>query len=208
MAHVGMSRPAHCTGAIIAGGRATRFGGAAKGLERVGGVRIIDRVAGALAGSCDELIIVANDDAAREWIPGVRVVADVRPGMGALGGVHAALADARDAVLVLAWDTPFVPGGLMRALRDAGERAAADAAVPVSNSPLGFEPLCAWYRASCRAAVERHLDSGDLRAGGWQGDVTAVRVDGSPWGVPDEMFFNVNSSADLAMADSRSRIVP
>ena len=201
-----MSAPAHCTGAIIAGGRATRFGGVAKGLELVGGVRIIDRVAAALGESCDDWIIVANDAAAVDWIPGARVVADVRPGMGALGGVHAALANARDTVLVLSWDSPFVPGGLMRALRDAGEKADADAAVPVSNSPLGFEPLCAWYRASCRSAVERHLESGDLRAGGWQGEVTTVRVDASPWGDPDEIFFNVNSAADLAMADSRSRL--
>jgi molybdopterin-guanine dinucleotide biosynthesis protein A len=201
-----MSGPAHCTGAIIAGGRATRFGGVAKGLELVGGVRILDRVAAALSESCDDLIIVANDAAAAGWIPGARVVADVRPGMGALGGVHAALANARDTVLVLSWDSPFVPGGLMRALRDAGENAGADAAVPVSNSPLGFEPLCAWYRASCRSAVERHLESGDLRAGGWQGEVTTVRVDASPWGDPDEIFFNVNSAADLAMADSRSRL--
>ncbi len=202
-----MSGPSHCTGAIIAGGRATRFGGVAKGLELVGGVRIIDRVAAALGESCDDLIIVANDAAAADWIPGARVVADVRPGMGALGGVHAALANARDTVLVLSWDSPFVPGSLMRALRDAGENADADAAVPVSNSPLGFEPLCAWYRASCRAAVERHLESGDLRAGGWQGEVTTVRVDASPWGDPDEIFFNVNSAADLAMADTRSRLV-
>jgi molybdopterin-guanine dinucleotide biosynthesis protein A len=198
-----MIKPAHCTGAIIAGGRATRFGGMAKGLERVGGVRIIDRVAAALGESCDEVIIVANEPAARGWIPGTRVVADVRPGAGALGGVHAALADAREAVLVLAWDSPFVPGGLMRALRDAGETAGADAAVPLSNSPLGFEPLCAWYRAACRATVERHLDSGDLRAGGWQDEVAAVRLDASPWGDPDEIFFNVNTAADLAMADSR-----
>ena len=202
-----MSAPAHCTGAIIAGGRATRFGGVAKGLELVGGVRILDRVAAALSESCDDLIIVANDAAAAGWIPGARVVADVRPGMGALGGVHAALANARDTVLVVSWDSPFVPGGLMRALRDAGEKADADAAVPVSNSPLGFEPLCAWYRASCRAAVERHLESGDLRAGGWQGEVTTVRVDASPWGDPDEIFFNVNSAADLATADTRSRLV-
>ena len=202
-----MSGPAHCTGAIIAGGRATRFGGVAKGLELVGGVRILDRVAAALSESCDDLIIVANDAAAEGWIPGARVVADVRPGMGALGGVHRALANARDTLLVVSWDSPFVPGGLMRALRDAGEKADADAAVPVSNSPLGFEPLCAWYRASCRAAVERHLESGDLRAGGWQGEVTTVRVDASPWGDPDEIFFNVNSAADLAMADTRSRLV-
>ncbi|MFI5246541.1 MAG: molybdenum cofactor guanylyltransferase [Gemmatimonadales bacterium] len=200
-----MTQAAQCTGAIIAGGRATRFGGTAKGLERVGGVRMIDRVAAALVESCDDLIVIANDAAAQGWIPGARVVADVRPGAGALGGLHAALANARDAVLVLAWDSPFVPGGLMRALRDAGEAAGADAALPVSNAPQGFEPLCAWYRASCRATVERHLDSGDLRAGGWQREVASVRLDPSLWGDPDEIFFNVNSPEDIAMADAPAR---
>jgi molybdopterin-guanine dinucleotide biosynthesis protein A len=200
-----MSHPAHCTGAIIAGGRATRLGGVAKGLERVGGVRMIDRVAAALGDSCDDLVIVANDAAANGWIPGVRVVSDIRSGAGALGGLHAALVSSREAVLVLAWDSPFVPGGLLRALRSAGEAAGADAALPVSNAPLGFEPLCAWYRASCRAAVEHHLDGGDLRAGGWQVDIASVRVDASPWGDPDEIFFNVNTPADLAMADATAR---
>jgi molybdopterin-guanine dinucleotide biosynthesis protein A len=198
-----MSTPAHCTGAIIAGGRATRFGGVAKGLERVGGVRMVDRVAAALGEACDDLIIVTNDPAATDWIPGARVVADVRPGAGALGGVHAALTNARDAVIVLSWDSPFVPGGLLRALRHAGELGKAQAAVPVSNSPWGFEPLCAWYNASCRSTVERYLDAGDLRAGSWQGAVTTVRVDASPWGDPDEIFFNVNTAADLAMANTR-----
>jgi molybdopterin-guanine dinucleotide biosynthesis protein A len=197
-----LSEPAHCTGAIIAGGRATRFGGAAKGLELVGGVRIIDRVAQALAESSDEVIVVANDPAASTWIPGARVVPDEKPGFGALGGVHAALVYSANAAIVLSWDSPFVPGALLRALRSAGEAAGADAAVPMSNSPWGFEPLCAWYRASCAPTVERHLDSGDLHAGSWLREVKVVQLDCSPWGDPDEIFFNVNSSEDLAMANT------
>lgn len=203
-----MSTPAHCTGAILAGGRATRFGGVAKGLESVGGARIIDRVAAALRDSCDDLIIVSNDRAAAKWIPGVRVIGDVRTGAGPLGGVHAALAHARDAVFVLPWDSPFVPAPLVRAVRSAGENAGADAAVPASHSRWGFEPLCAWYRTSCLPAIERRIDAGELRAAGWQGDVTTVRVDASPWGDPDEIFFSVNSSVDLAMANVRTGRTP
>jgi molybdenum cofactor guanylyltransferase len=192
-----------CTGAIIAGGRATRFGGLAKGLERVGGSRIIDRVASALGEACDAVILVANDAAAATWIPGTRVVADVRPNSGALGGVHAALTNAGGPVLVLPWDAPFVPGALLCALRAAGDVDGVHAAVAASGSRWGFEPLCAWYHPECRAAIERHLDAGDLRAGGWQDDINAVRVDVSRWGNPDEIFFNVNSAADLAMANAR-----
>ena len=197
-----MSDSAHCTGAIIAGGRATRFGGAAKGLELVGGVRIVDRVAAALREACDDLMVVANDPAATAWIPGARAVADIKPGFGALGGVHAALANSPHAALVLSWDSPFVPGALLRALRSAGEAEGADAVVPTSNSPWGFEPLCAWYRASCAPTVERHLDSGDLHAGSWLREVKVVELDCSPWGDPDEIFFNVNSNEDLAMANT------
>ena len=203
-----MSRSAHCTGAILAGGRATRFGGAAKGLESVGGVRIIDRVAGALRETCDDLIIVAGDADAATWVPGARAIADMRPGAGPLGGVHAALASARDAVLVLSWDSPFVPAALTRALREAGEEAGADAAVPLSNSPWGFEPLCAWYRTTCLRVIERRIDARELRAAGWQDEVTTVRVDASPFGDPDEIFFSVNSAADLATANARTRRAP
>ncbi len=197
-----MTVSAHCTGAIIAGGRATRFGGVAKGLERVGGIRIIDRVASALREACDDLCIIANDPAAAGWIPGVRVVPDVRQSAGALGGIHAALANSNGSILVLAWDSPFVPGTLMKALRAAGEKANVDAAVATSGSPWGFEPLCAWYRSTCTATVERHLDSGDLHAGSWLRDVKSIQLDSSPWGDQDEIFFNVNSAADLAMAES------
>jgi molybdopterin-guanine dinucleotide biosynthesis protein A len=41
-------------GAILAGGAGSRFGGMPKGLERVGGVRVIDRVATALRSVASE----------------------------------------------------------------------------------------------------------------------------------------------------------
>ena len=113
-----------CTGVILAGGDAARFDGQPKGLERVGGARIIDRVALALAGASDALLLVANDPLADGWLPGVRTEPDVRPGAGALGGIHAALVRAGTPVLVVAWDMPFVAGDLLRTLRSLGEAGA------------------------------------------------------------------------------------
>jgi len=195
-----MTARRRCTGAILAGGRSTRFGGAAKGLERVLGERMIDRVARALGEACDDVILVANDARASTWLPGVPVVPDVRAGAGALGGIHAALVHAADAALVLSWDSPFVPGGLLRALRDAAELDDADAAVPASGSPWGFEPLCAWYGPRARAAIERRLDARDFRSGAWQDDVLTLRLDATPWGDPNWLFFNVNTVEDLVRA--------
>src|SRR5207248_468150 len=72
------------TGVILAGGQATRYGGKPKGLERVGGQRIIDRVADVLARVTDDLLLIANDPGANDWLPGIRCASDVRPGVGSL----------------------------------------------------------------------------------------------------------------------------
>lgn len=196
-----MTTRRRCTGAILAGGRATRMGGVAKGLATVGGRRIIDRVAAALREAADELLLVANDPDASRWLGGVAVARDVRPGGGALSGIHAALVGSGTDVLVVAWDAPFVSGLLLRALREAGERAGTGAAVPVSEARFGFEPLCAWYAADCLAAVERALDERRFHAGGWQRDLPMCEVDPSPFGDARAIFMNVNTPADLALAE-------
>jgi len=187
-------------GAILAGGRATRFGGAPKGLARVGGVRVIDRVAAALrAVPCDELLLVAHAPDAAAWLPDARTVADVRPGCGALGGLHAALAHARTPVLVVAWDMPFVPAPLLAALRD---RVLAGAPAAVPSGPGGArEPLCACYAPSCLAVAERLLDAGERRAGALADAVGAALLgaaESARFGDPSVTFTNVNTADDLA----------
>jgi len=194
----------NCVGVILAGGGARRFGGQAKGLLAVDGTRIIDRVAAALRDASDELLLVANDPDAGTWLPGVRTAADVRVGDGALGGLHAALAHAGgSAVLVVAWDMPFVPSGLLRALRALGE-SGTDAAVPESAlSGRGVEPLCAWYGPACLAAIERRLDARDRRVVSFFDDVRLSRLGAAEvarWGDPARLFFNVNAPIDLATA--------
>jgi molybdopterin-guanine dinucleotide biosynthesis protein A len=193
------------TGVVLAGGLATRYDGRAKGLERVGGRRILDRVAAALADASDELLLVANDPAAAEWLPGVRVAADVRPRAGSLGGIHAALVHAGGPALVVAWDMPFVTAPLLRALRERGDDA--DAVVPESDSKRGLEPLCAFYGPGCVPAIERRLDAGDRRVIAFYDDVRLRRLDAEAvahFGDPALLFLNVNSPAELALAEAHA----
>lgn len=192
-----------CTGVILAGGQATRYGGRAKGLERVGGERVIDRVARALGEVADSLLLVANDPAAAAWLPGVRVAADVRPGCGSLGGIHAALVHAGGPAVVVAWDMPFVPARLLTALRALGEQGH-DAAVPESDSKRGLEPLCAWYAPSCIAPIERRLDAGDRRVIAFYDDVDVARLPTErvhELGDPARLFMNVNTPDELELAE-------
>lgn len=196
--------PPACTGVILAGGQATRFGGRPKGLEVVQGQRVIDRVAGALREACGELLLVANDPAAAGWLPGVPVVADIRPGAGSLGGLLTALTSVDAPVLVVAWDMPFVPGELLRMLRIDGESGLYDAVVPSSGSRRGVEPLCAYYTRACAAPITRRLDAGDRRMIGFLEDVRVHRLPPAAvrrFGDPARIFLNINERADLTSAE-------
>ena len=191
-----------CTGVILAGGQAVRYGGLPKGLERVRGVRIIDRVAAALREATDELLLIANDPDAGSWLSDVRTAADILPGAGSLGGIHAALVHAGRPALVVAWDMPFVPGSLLTALRVAGT--GADAAVPESDSRRGLEPLCAYYSPACIAPIERRLAAGDRRVIGFYDDVRLVRLPAADvvrHGDPATIFMNINAPDDLTLAE-------
>jgi molybdopterin-guanine dinucleotide biosynthesis protein A len=198
-----------CTGVILAGGGATRFGGSPKGLVPVLGVRIIDRVAEALRATSDSLLLIANDPAAEAWLPGTRLLPDARRGEGALGGVHAALAHAATDVLLVAWDMPFVPAALLAALRARGESLGVDAVLPESEgSGRGVEPLCAWYSSRCLPAVTASLDAGDRRVIAFHGAVKVARLshaEVAAFGDPERLFANVNSADDLTRLEEMAR---
>jgi len=193
-----------CTGVILAGGGATRFGGAPKGLELIGEQRIIDRVANALRLVTDDLLVIANAPAAATWLPGVRTERDVRTGAGALGGLHAALSHAKTDIVLVAWDMPFVSAALLGEMRDCGAREAADAVLPASDSSgRGVEPLCGWYSARCLPAIEASLARDDLRVVGFHRDVRVVTLPADrvrAFGDPARLFSNVNTPADLEAA--------
>jgi molybdopterin-guanine dinucleotide biosynthesis protein A len=194
---------APCTGVILAGGQSSRYGGRPKGLERVHGERVIDRVAKVLGTATDSLLLIANDPSAASWLPGIRVARDVRPGIGSLGGIHAALVHAGTAVIVVAWDMPFVPEGLLAELRVLGEDA--DVVAPESGSSRrGLEPLCAYYSPACIAPIERSLDADDRRVIGFFDQVRVARLVAEEvrrYGDPDRLFMNVNSPSELALAE-------
>jgi molybdopterin-guanine dinucleotide biosynthesis protein A len=197
------ARQGSTRGAILAGGGATRFGGKPKGLEIVGGERILDRLARTLTTALGEPpLLVANAPDAGTWRPDLRTVADVRPGFGALGGIYTAVVESPAPVVCIAWDMPFVSESLILALVEGLEQA--DAVLPQSDGRRGVEPLCAAYGPACADAITASLAAGDLRAIGFH---DRIRVGILPleqvraFADPDLLFFNVNTVDDLAKAD-------
>jgi molybdopterin-guanine dinucleotide biosynthesis protein A len=194
--------------AILAGGGATRFGGSPKGLELVGGRRILDRLVDVCTKAFGKLpVLVANAPDAATWRPDLRVIPDLRPGLGALGGILTAVVAAPAPVVVVAWDMPFVTAALLRTLAAGLE--GADAVLPESGSRRGMEPLCAAYGPACGPAIERALATGDQRAIGFHPHVrVAVLEDAAvrACGDPTQLFFNVNTAEDLALANESPQL--
>lgn len=192
------------SGAILAGGGATRMGGAPKGLLEVGGQRILDRLVATFHEALGTLpLLVANAPEAAGWRPDLRVVADRRLGAGTLGGLLTAVLEAPAPVVCVAWDMPFVRAALLREL--AGGLGEAEVCIPASGGRRGMEPLCAAYGPGAGPAMAEALDRGDLRAIAFH---ASVRVKLLPeavvrrFGEPERLFFNVNTADDLVQANA------
>ena len=187
------------TAAILAGGRARRFGGRPKALLPIGGLRIIDRLLAALRPVVGEVVIIAREDAPYRAL-GVPIRHDVLPGTGPLGGIYTALAaTTAPRTLVVAADMPFLNARFLAHLLDAGRDV--DIAIPRTHD--GYQPLCASYAAACAAVIRRRLDENRLAVHGVLADARVreigpaemARID--PTGM---LCFNVNTPADYARA--------
>ena len=197
-------------GVVLAGGAASRYGGVPKGLLSVGGARILDRVVERVQAVTGALpLLIANAPGASAWRPDLKTIPDARPGFGSLGGIYTAVTAGPplEPVLCVAWDMPFVPEALLRALIEGATGGAGhyDAFLPESSGRRGLEPLCAVYGPACGPAIERRLEMGDLKAISFHADVRVgilslaqVRACGDP----EELFFNVNTPDDLERAEA------
>jgi molybdenum cofactor guanylyltransferase len=183
-------------GAILAGGKAQRLGGIAKGMLRAGGsLSLIERlVVHLLRAGVEEVVIVANDDRPYTNI-GCTIVPDGRIEAGPLAGIEAALgyfAGRYDAVLCLPCDMPSLSWKEMSALI----AAFADTGGPVvfaQTEDSARHPLCAVVRVDLLDRISAALDH-EERAVGELWD----RLGGSPVYFDDpSAFVNLNSPDDL-----------
>jgi molybdopterin-guanine dinucleotide biosynthesis protein A len=141
---------------ILVGGEARRAGGVEKYFFQYRGRFFIDCILEALWGLVEELVIVAKDPdqcARFRRFRHMKVVPDIRKGIGPIGGLHAGvLSAAGDELFVSACDMPFINAGvvseLFRLLEDY------EAVIPCWDREK-LEPLHAVYR---KEALLRYLE--------------------------------------------------
>lgn len=99
------------TGYVLAGGRSSRMG-QDKCLLELAGETLIKRAVKKLSGIAREVRILSSRPELAAYAP---LVPDLRENCGPLGGLEAALADARSEwIMVLPVDMPFVPSALLQ----------------------------------------------------------------------------------------------
>ena len=187
---------------IQAGGQSSRMG-EDKALKPFLGRPLIQRVIERLSPVADELIVTTNRPEDYAFLD-LRLVADLKPGRGALGGLYTAIASAAHPIVaVVACDMPFASGALL----EAGSRLLVEeeADVVIARSDEGYEPLHAIYRrATCLPAIEAAIDADQWKVIAWFPQVK-VRVL-----TPDEIkrydtfglaFWNVNTPEEFAEAE-------
>ncbi|WP_172122945.1 MULTISPECIES: NTP transferase domain-containing protein [unclassified Devosia] len=196
-------------GVIIAGGAGQRLGGVRKAELRVGGVRLLERVAAAFGPVAAPLLIATGPHRAPAPLPdGALAVPDLPAAVGGpLAGLAAAVAALKQSgiesgVLVSApVDTPFLPAGFAQVMADALGQAEA---IYARHDQDFYPPVAAWRlealqslagdvgRSSAPAslkALHRQLGSAELD---WPAE------ESNP-------FININTLAEVLAAEKRER---
>jgi molybdopterin-guanine dinucleotide biosynthesis protein A len=188
----------NAAGFAVAGGRSSRMG-RDKAALAWGAGDLLDHALARLSTLTGDVRILCGPEA-RYADRGRAVLPDVAHDIGPLAALLTAVRalPPDGTAVLLAVDLPLVTPDFLRALLDlAAADGGVDAVVPVS--PLGAEPFCAVYRASCREAVEGAVAAGRLKMTAFWTDARVREVAGAELqalGDSARLFRNVNTPAD------------
>lgn len=180
--------------AILAGGQSRRMG-QDKAFLPVGGRPVIELVLDKVGGLSDDLLIVTNTPDKYRHL-GHRMVGDVYPDKGALGGIYTAITWARYAhCLTVACDMPFLNAALLRHMMTLTP--GFDVVIPrIKDFP---ETMHAVYGRQCLEPIRERLLAGQLKIIGFFADVrvrSVEREEVSRFDPTFHSFLNMNTPAD------------
>jgi molybdopterin-guanine dinucleotide biosynthesis protein A len=189
--------PTNIAGAILAGGRGERIGGA-KAMRRLLADPMIEHVAAVLRPTVDRLAVV-GDLGAAEVIDAVHLRDEAGDQVGPLAGVLSALQwSARESaqwLVVVPCDMPLLPPNLVERLLDAViDR---DVATAYAQTPGGQHPLVSVWRAELALPLRSAMAGGHPAVRDMLARFGAVGVSFDD----DRAFLNVNTPTDLAEAE-------
>jgi molybdopterin-guanine dinucleotide biosynthesis protein A len=192
------------SGVILAGGENRRMGGKPKALLTIGGEMLIQRQIRQLTPICSEIVVVTNDPGLYVPVVGrsARIIADLDPGKGPLGGMHSAFSlHGHEYAWVVGCDMPFVSAAAADLMLGKMKDMKLDAVVPRLAGRL--HPLHAVYRSTCAKAVAELLASETYRVTGLLEKIRWEPVPDSEFvrqGIDPRFAVNTNTPEEWAEA--------
>ena len=188
-----------------------------KALKAFLGRPLIQRVVERLSPIADELVVTTNRPDDYRFLD-LRLVPDLKPGRGALGGLYTAIASASHPIVaVVACDMPFASSTLLRAATRLLIEEEVDVVIPrvvAQGEPAGksegFEPLHAVYRReTCLPAIEAAIEADQWKVIAWfpQVHVRVLTLDEIKQYDPSGLaFWNVNTPEEFSKAETLAQI--
>lgn len=188
----------NATGVILAGGKSSRMG-RNKAFLDFKGRSIIEHTIDLFKPLFPEVILVTNTPVKYANL-GIKVVTDIFPHKGPLGGIYTALFySSYDYSFIASCDMPFLKRELIRFLIDMKD--GFDVIVPKLKD--GHEPLHAVYSKRCLKPMEAMIKEGDLRIIGFYREVKVREVSEdelAPFNQEPSSFININTPEDYEIA--------
>jgi len=169
-------------------------------MEEVGGRNLLERVIDRLTVFHCEIIVVTGQGSVLPDLsryPGLKIVSDIIPGKGSLGGLYSGLTVSESAYsLAVACDMPFLNLALFQHLIGLAENY--DAVVPLVKDFV--EPLHAVYSKNCLPAMQYLIEQNKLSISKLYSMIKVHYVEAGDIDKFDPChlsFFNINNEADL-----------
>ncbi len=186
------------TAIILAGGKASRMKGQDKAFLKIGNEPLISRQLRLLKKFFKEIIIVTNLPKEYGIIKDVKVISDIVPHQGPLGGIYSGLMVSNSFYnFVVACDMPYIDTGLIEYMYK--ESSGYDAVVPRINKK--YEPLYSFYSKNCLKFIGQLLDKKMFRINKLFSQINVREITGGEVGqfaLGEEIFTNINTREDLA----------
>lgn len=184
---------------VLAGGKSRRLGVDKAHLALNNGRSLVASTVAAVRTVSADIMVVAGPDFCHECLD-ARLVIDVYPGKGSLGGIYSGLLSAEHShCLVVACDMPFLNVELLAHMVSLGRDY--DVLIPRVGDKL--EPLHAIYSKGCLPHMHDLLSRGHLRIVEFFSKVRVKYVEAADIEVFDPhhlSFFNINTPEQLATA--------
>lgn len=185
---------------ILAGGKATRMGGEAKGLLSLAGKTLIEHIIARIAPQVEGIVLNVNHNPRDYEFLGLPLIEDRLPGYpGPLAGILAGMEWAKThhpdckRILSLPCDTPFLPSDLVERLANAGPYLTRASSLGQKHPVVGLWPV-ELAEALQEALTQKGIHKIALFTEGYRldrVDFAAAKID---------PFFNINSPSDLEQA--------